>query len=251
MSAPDVIDGTAVDLETAELQAAVAAPLPVVQPVGPLAPEAIDAVVAGLDAYRQLCAVVLDPREDFEEAGGKRFATASAWTKLRRAFRISIEVLDRTVERDEDGRPFAAGALVRATHPSGEHADGDGYCSLSEERFSKEKARKRLEHDLRSTATTRARNRAVSELIGMGDEEVAASRASGGAGIPAWALPCTAEQDQAVRRAFGLLAGDPTGERARETYEAMRAMTGGGLTPTVVAAVVTDLADAATQGGEA
>jgi hypothetical protein len=59
---------------------------------------------------------------------------------------------------------------------NGQFGDGDGYCSADEARFKSRCGRQKLENDLRSTATTRAKNRATADLVGMGEvsaEEIA------------------------------------------------------------------------------
>jgi hypothetical protein len=66
--------------------------------------------------------------------------------------------------------PLRAEVWARAIAPSGRSMDGDGYCSVDEERFSGPRGNKsKLENDLRATATTRAMNRAISGLVGMGE----------------------------------------------------------------------------------
>ena len=86
--------------------------------------------------------------------------------------------------------------------------DGDGYCSVEEDRFSGPRGnRSKLENDLRATATTRAMNRAISGLVGMGEvsaEEVDA----GGASAPA-EVEASPELKQALRSVLTyLLDGD-------------------------------------------
>ena len=82
---------------------------------------------------------------------------------------LSTSLVAQTVERDDSGVVVRASAIVRAMHvPSGQFSDGDGYCSSDESRFARAGGRAKLENDLRATATTRAKNRAIADLVGMG-----------------------------------------------------------------------------------
>lgn len=145
----------------------------------PLVPIDPDQVVASMEAYQQMLPRLLDS-SDFQDAGGgKRFVTRSGWRKIARAFNLSIVLVSHRVERDMNDDPLRAEVVVRAIAPNGQCQDGDGYCDAKESRF-RGNAQK-LEHDLRATATTRAKSRAIADLVGMGDvsaEEVDAGAAS-------------------------------------------------------------------------
>lgn len=81
-----------------------------------------------------------------------------------RAFRLSDTVLEKEIIKDEEGRVNEASFLVKVWSPDGRSAEGWGNCSIFENRrFSK------VNHDIPSTAMTRAINRAVSDLIGAGE----------------------------------------------------------------------------------
>jgi hypothetical protein len=128
-----------------------------------------DAVIAGMQAYQDLLPRLLEP-SDFQNAGdGKRFVKKSGWRKIARAFNLSLLIIERTVERDDEGHAVRAEVVARAIAPNGQSQDGDGYCSIDEERFRDIRGRQRIEQDLRATATTRAKNRAIADLVGMGD----------------------------------------------------------------------------------
>ena len=96
------------------------------------------------------------------------FVKKSGWRKIATWFDLSIELLRDSVERDESGEVHRATVWARAVAPSGRFADGDGHCSADEKRFVEDKGRQKLENDLRGTAATRAVNRAISNLVGMG-----------------------------------------------------------------------------------
>lgn len=129
----------------------------------PLDPEQ---VVAAMEAYQALLPKLLKP-EDWQKAGRDEFVKKSGWRKIARAFNLSVFKISSGIERDEDGTPLRASAVYRAMAPNGQIQDGDGYCSAGESSFSTNKAK--LEHDMAATATTRAKNRAISDLVGMGE----------------------------------------------------------------------------------
>lgn len=177
-----------------------------------LMPLAADDVVAGMTAYQELLPRLLDG-SDYQQAGSKRFVKKSGWRKIARAFNLSVTVQSLRVERDEEGNVTRAECVARATAPNGQVQDGDGYCSADETRFTEEKGRQKLENDLRATATTRAKNRAIADLVGMG--EVSAEEAVvGGHSGPSFDRASADEQTQA-KQALGQLVG-PT--RARAIY---------------------------------
>lgn len=127
-------------------------------------------LVDSFKAYQNLLPQLLDG-SDYQDAGrGKRFVKKSGWRKIATAFDLDVVRVHEEVERDEAGHPVRAKAIYRAIAPSGRMMDGDGYCSVEEDRFSGPRGNKsKLENDLRATATTRAKNRAISDLVGMGD----------------------------------------------------------------------------------
>lgn len=135
-------------------------------------------LVESFQLYQQLLPRLLVD-SDYQAADGKRFVKKSGWRKIATAFDLDVVRVDDGVERDESGSPIRAWAVYRAIAPSGRSMDGDGYCSIDESRFNSSRGRQKLENDLRATATTRAMNRAISGLVGMG--EVSAEEVSAGA----------------------------------------------------------------------
>jgi hypothetical protein len=134
--------------------------------IRPLDPEAL---VESFQAYQDLLPKLLD-KDDLQDAGGgKQFVKKSGWRKIATAFDLDVQMIRSQVERDGNGQPVRAEVWARAVAPSGRSMDGDGYCSVDESRFSGPRGNKsKLENDLRATATTRAMNRAISGLVGMG-----------------------------------------------------------------------------------
>lgn len=134
-----------------------------------LMPLDTEQVVAGMKAYQEMLPKLLD-ESDWQDAGRDgRFVKKSGWRKIARAFNLSVMVVSVRIERDAEGNPTRAETIARAMAPNGQVSDADGYCSADEKRFEQPKGRQKLENDLRATATTRAKNRAISDLVGMGE----------------------------------------------------------------------------------
>lgn len=246
--ADDVIDGTAVEIVDAVPVAPAATSTAVArrerrsEVIRPL-----DAgqLVASFGEYQELLPRLLNDG-DYQDAGrGKRFVKKSGWRKIATAFDLDVQLIRSTVERDEHGQPLRAEVWARAVAPSGRQMDGDGYCAVDEDRFSGPRGnRSKLENDLRATATTRAMNRAISGLVGMG--EVSAEEIDTGVGQPVATGPpfgpaasgdLTSTWAPALTR---LLDGDK--EAARAAWSAMRATFG--YMPEAVARALLFAADA-------
>jgi hypothetical protein len=185
---------------------------------GTLMPLPAEQVVAGMRAYQQLLRELLDPTDwQTHDKNGrpldKPFLKKSGWRKIARAFNLSFERVHSHVQRDEHGSPVRAEVWIRAVAPNGQYGDGDGYCSGDEGRFQSNRGRAKLENDLRATATTRAKNRAVSDLVGMG--EVSAEEIDPAAGAH------NAEQEQALTH------GAPASDELRKmAFEALTRILG-------------------------
>jgi len=163
------------------------------QPVLPMAPEQARQM---MDAYQELTASILSP-DDRQQVGDREFVKRSGFQKLAAAYGVSTEIVSsnvETVQRDGD-TVLVARVVARAFHPSGRRADGDGVCASNETRF--RRGDPRMEHNLTATATTRAVNRAVSNLIAFGSvsaEEAESTIDQGGPAratpqLPDWAAP--------------------------------------------------------------
>lgn len=186
---PEVVDAEVVPDDTTASRESSSADVAVVEAAGKaqgvLMPYDADEVKTAMTAYQQAVAAVLD-ESDWQNAGrGERFIKKSGWRKIAKAFGLSVSRVESGVERDSEGNPVRAFAVFRATAPNGQSQDGDGYCSVDESRFQKDSGRKKLENDMRATATTRAKNRAISDLVGMGEvsaEEVELGGGGSGSG---------------------------------------------------------------------
>jgi hypothetical protein len=175
----------------------------------PLDPEQ---VVEGMHRYQRLLRDLLEPSDwQAEDKNGRPldrpFLKKSGWRKIARAFNLSFERVHSRVEREEDGTPVRAEVWIRAVAPNGQYGDGDGYCSADEGRFKSGRGRQKLENDLRSTATTRAKNRATADLVGMGEVSAEELAPGGEDDEHAQALAAGARaSDELARLAFAALA---------------------------------------------
>lgn len=120
-------------------------------------------------AYTDLCNAILVPT-DFTKintyATGKGttvklFKNKSAWRKLATAFNLSVEV--EKEERKEFPEYFVVQITARVTAPNGRIMHGTGSCASNERKFAHQ------EHDVRAQAETRAKSRAISDMIGAGE----------------------------------------------------------------------------------
>ena len=145
-----------------------------------VAPEVSDAkfalttYVAGLNlehqralagAYDAACQALLGPN-DVVKADGRAFKTKSAWLKLARHFSISTYVPEERVRHEQlaDGT-FIATVIARAVAPWGQTSENVGACATDEATG----RRIITKADAIATAATRALNRAISNLVAMGE----------------------------------------------------------------------------------
>jgi len=136
------------------------------------------------EAYLELKKSFLD-RNDYQDlkiytAGkgmvSKPFIKKSGWRKLATAFNVSVQIvgevrkeyLTMDYTNNKSGtttvKPgFVVEIVARASALNGRFMDGTGTCASNERNFA------HLEHDIRATAETRAKNRAIADLIGGGE----------------------------------------------------------------------------------
>lgn len=112
-------------------------------------------------------------KQDYQMIGEKKYIKKSGWRQIALAFNLSDEILkeERKQYKVENKEYFVWELTVRATAPNGRYADGTASCASNEKKFS------HVEHDVRATAHTRAKNRAISDLVGGGEisaEEIGA-----------------------------------------------------------------------------
>ena len=142
----------------------------------------IDNAKAFMDNYQKACKALLVP-SDYQKIviNGKAqlFKKKSAWRKIATAFNITDEVIKEVLIRDENDQIVSATFHVRATAPNGRSSIGVAACSIYDKINKKDveqpsafELRKRFtnaENDVIGTAHTRAKSRAISDLVGMGE----------------------------------------------------------------------------------
>jgi hypothetical protein len=127
--------------------------------------------------------------DDYQDIQGRPRIKKSGWRKIAAAFGISDELLreERREVETPAGRQFVWEVTVRAIAPNGRYADAVGSCASTERRFT------HLDHDVRATAHTRGKNRAIADLVGGGEvsaeEIVDGEWTSGAASGPAARRP--------------------------------------------------------------
>jgi len=149
----------------------------------------------------------------------RRFVKRNGWRKISTWFGFDLLIKRTVVERvaarvcpqcghsylergTSEGDPLRALVEGRAVAPNGRAAEDVGACALSERTFSKP------EHDLVSTAATRALNRATANLVGMG-ELVSAEEAADETAplLPEWAQEAGNELLEVMHRKLTELVG--------------------------------------------
>lgn len=142
------------------------APIPtatqnLVMPVAPL-----DDIVAAVDLYTQTMDKIGNSN-DYQKIGDKAFPKKSLVRKLAVAFNLTEQILWVEEEKDNEGRIITAKAMSRITAPNGKVVEELGVCSV----YDKKNGRAGFnnpEHDVRATAITRAKNRAILNMVGKG-----------------------------------------------------------------------------------
>lgn len=161
-------------------------------------------------AYDTACKALIGPN-DVQKEGSREFKKKSAWRKLQRHFRINteirsiryVDVVARGSVHSEDRVVTTAEVTVEAIAPWGQRVQAVGACGYDEETLPeqevdrngtpvfwesgapkmKSKGKELSLADMVATAETRATNRAISNLIAMGEvsaEEIKQERAARG-----------------------------------------------------------------------
>lgn len=129
-------------------------------------PEALKLQQELAAAYDAAVGALIGPNDVQVEGSGKNarsFKKKSAWRKIGRYFGISTEVVK--IDREFLDGTFLATVTVRATAPWGQSLESVGACSQDEAT-----GRRTITiADAIATASTRATNRAVSDLVAMGE----------------------------------------------------------------------------------
>lgn len=114
-------------------------------------------------AYDDACRALIGPN-DVQREGKRVFKKKSAWRKLARHFAISVRVARTEHEFLSNGH-FIATIVAQAIGPWGQVSEDVGSCCTDEATG----RRVITVADAIATASTRATNRAISNLIAMGE----------------------------------------------------------------------------------
>lgn len=115
-----------------------------------------------LELYNYTKNKIVD-KSDFVTIKGREFLKKSGVKKFVNAFNISIECAEERVY--ELYNDFHAEYKIRAIMPTGQSVENVGICSKSELVANKNYSL----HNLKSTAWTRASNRAILDLVAFGE----------------------------------------------------------------------------------
>lgn len=99
--------------------------------------------------------------EDYQTISGKKFTTKSGFRKLAVCFNLSDRIIEQ-VRTDREDESFTWRIVVETQAPNGRVCSGVGICDSKERKFA------HVEHDVYATAHTRAKNRAISDLVAGG-----------------------------------------------------------------------------------
>ena len=140
-----------------------------------LSPVDVNGAVEFWDNYQELTKALLD-ESDYQ---GTQFKKKSAWRKYATAFNLSDEIIKEEEIRDENQQIITSKVWVKCTAPNGRSTVGVGICSIFDKikkgdttqpsNFVLRQRFSNAEHDVPSTAHTRAKNRAISDMIGAGE----------------------------------------------------------------------------------
>jgi hypothetical protein len=164
--------------------------------------------------YQDLKTQIVDKEVDVQLIEGKEFLKKSYWRKVATFFNLSVEVLEE--KREQIGKTFVWHFTCKAIAPNGRFAVGVGSCDAFEKstlkdgkyvrwnKFSKkwEDATPNSIHNIRSTAETRAFNRAVSNLVGGGEVSAEEVEQINGEALKAVSIKQESQETEIVEEAF-------------------------------------------------
>ncbi len=110
--------------------------------------------------FEQLKARLLN-NSDYQTIQRKQWITKSGFRKIAVAFNLSDRIV-REERTDRADGSFMWRLVTEAIAPNGRTSTGVGICDSNERKFAHE------EHDVYATAHTRAKNRAISDLVAGG-----------------------------------------------------------------------------------
>ena len=92
----------------------------------------------------------------------------SGWRKIASAFGLSDDIVSKEIRRNPvTGRVIEATFVVRALAPNGRFMTGIASCSIHEAKEGR--SFRHPDHEIIATAHTRAKSRAIADLVGAGE----------------------------------------------------------------------------------
>lgn len=183
----------------------------------------VEEAKAQWQTYQKLAGALLDASDyqTYRDRGEeKRFKKKSAWRKFATFYGFKVEISDVRIGHKHNAETCArvlipgesecgcptqyARVLARVTAPNGRFSDGIGVCSIGE----KNRVFTKPDHEIPATAHTRAANRAIADLMGVGEDSAEEVRGTEGVkGLPqedrdaiklAWSLASQEQRDRAI-----------------------------------------------------
>lgn len=116
--------------------------------------------VKGWELFEGLKSALLKP-DDYQTISGKAYIKRSGFRKIAVYFGLSDRLLEQA-RTDRDNGSFFWRIMVEIRAPNGRTSIGVGICDSAERKFT------HLEHDVYATAHTRAKSRAISDMVAGG-----------------------------------------------------------------------------------
>ena len=118
--------------------------------------------------YELLKRAIVRP-EDQVLIDGKPYLKKSFWRRVSTFFGVSLELVGEEYILDEATGVYGYSVMYRAMAPNGQSCVADGMCMSDDKRDKHGAILRRTRHVIRATAHTRAKNRAISDLVGGGE----------------------------------------------------------------------------------
>lgn len=117
--------------------------------------------VAAWNEFQQLKRAIIS-KSDLQRIQGKDFIKKSGWRKFAQYFNLTDDIIQEVREPIGNG-DWVWTIKVKCLAANGRYTIGVGKCSSDERKFA------HAEHDTYATAHTRAKSRAISDMIAAGE----------------------------------------------------------------------------------
>lgn len=134
-------------------------PLEVLRPVG-----TNEQILKAWKDFQALKQVLLTDEDFYSPTQGKLTIRKSGWRKMAVAFGLNDEILSHEIEKDPNGKDWTWRIRVRVSSRGGRSVEAIGACSTKERKFA------HAEHDTYAMAHTRAKSRAIADMLGAADQ---------------------------------------------------------------------------------